>query len=91
MATPQDFTARARDEMYSIFIQYQALQRRIQDLIDEVNALGGAAGLYKGGSVWPEQAAGFTLQQMSEAFSAITKLIGAPTDEQKRAVIRARR
>ena len=92
MATPQDFTTRARDEVYSMFIQYQALQRRIQDLTDEVDALGGAAGLHGAtGTSWPAQADGFTLAQMGAAFTAITALIGTPTAAQKQAAIRARR
>lgn len=41
MATPVDFTTRARSEMFSAFQAYQALQRRVQDLQDEVTALGG--------------------------------------------------
>ena len=92
MATPQDFTTRARDEVYSMFIQYQALQRRIQDLTDEVDALGGAAGLYGAtGASWPAQADGVTLAQMGAAFAAITALIGTPTTAQRQAAIRARR
>ena len=46
MAIPADFTVRARDEMFNIYVQYQALFRRIEDLNDEVTALGGAAGIY---------------------------------------------
>ena len=53
MATSADFTTRARDEMYSIYTAYQALAKRINDLTDEVNANGGAVGLYgvDGGAV----------------------------------------
>ena len=46
MATPSDFTTRARDEMYTIYTAYQALKKRIDDLTDETTANGGAVGLY---------------------------------------------
>ena len=92
MATAADFTTRARDEMYSIYSAYQALKKRIDDLSDEVNANGGAAGLYgPGGANWPEQNDGFVLADMGAAFVAITSLIGEPTDAQKNAIIKARR
>ena len=31
MATSADFTTRARDEMYSIYVAYQALKKRVDD------------------------------------------------------------
>lgn len=92
MAIPADFTVRARDEMFSIYVQYQALFRRIEDLNDEVTALGGAAGIYGAdGSKWPVQADGFTLADMGNAFANLTKLIGAPTLAHKQTIIRTRR
>ena len=92
MATPADFTTRARDEMYSIYSAYQALKKRIDDLSDEVDANGGASGLYgQGGVDFPEQADGFTYAEMVAAFQAITALVGAPTDQQKAAIIVCRR
>lgn len=92
MATPADFTTRARDEIYSIYAQYQALFRRIEDLSDEVTALGGVAGIYGAdGSKWPAQADGFTMADISNAFTNLTKLVGAPTLAQKQTVIRCRR
>jgi len=46
MTTAADFTTRSRDEMFSIYQAYQILQRRVQDMSDEVTALGGATGIY---------------------------------------------
>jgi len=92
MATAQDFTVRARDEMFDIYEDYQALQRRIQDLNDEVTAWGGATGLYGAGGVnFPEQADGFDFADMVAAFTAIVALVGVPSTAQKQAVIKARR
>ena len=92
MATSADFTARARDEMYSIYTAYQALKKRVDDLTDEVNANGGAVGLYGTNGVnFPDQGDGFTYSDMVAAFTASTSLIGAPTAAQKNAVIKARR
>jgi hypothetical protein len=92
MATSADFTVRARDEMYNIYAAYQALQRRVQDLTDEVTALGGAAGIYgAGGSDWPAQADGFDLADMTAAFSNLTSLVGVPSLAQKQTIIRCRR
>lgn len=92
MATAADFTTRARDEMYSIYTAYQALARRIGDLTDEVNANGGAVGLYgTNGVSFPDQGDGFTYSDMVAAFTASTSLIGAPTAAQKNAIIKARR
>lgn len=92
MATSADFTARARDEMYSIYTAYQSLAKRIADLTDEVNANGGAAGLYgAGGASFPAQGDGFDYDDMVAAFTAITGLIGAPAAAQKNAIIKARR
>ena len=51
MATPADFTTRARDEMYSIYTSYQALRRRVDDLTDEVTAAGGASGRGNGRTI----------------------------------------
>lgn len=92
MATPQDFTTRARDEMFAIFTAYQSLQKRISDLTDEVAANGGPTGLYGAAGVnFPEQGDGFDFAEMSAAFTAITGLIGAPTAAQKQAIWKARR
>ena len=92
MATPADFTTRARDEMYSIYSAYQVLAKRISDLSDEVDANGGAVGLYGAGGVdFPEQGDGFGYDEMVAAFLAITSLVGAPSDAQKNAIIVCRR
>ena len=78
--------------MFSIYSAYQALKKRIDDLTDEVDANGGATGLYGAGGVdFPEQADGFTFSDMVDAFLAISELVGAPTDEQKDAIIVCRR
>ena len=92
MATPADFTTRARDEMFDTLMAYQTLQQRIQRLTDEVTANGGAAGLYGAGGVnFPAQSDGFTYADMTAAFTAITSLVGAPTSAQKNAIWKARR
>ncbi len=92
MATPADFTTRARDEMYTIYTAYQALKKRIDDLTDEVNANGGAAGLYgAGGATFPAQPDGITYADMTAAFTAVTTMVGAPTMAQKNAIIKVRR
>lgn len=92
MATPADFTTRARDEIYAIYTAYQALKKRIDDLTDEVNANGGAEGLYGAASVdFPAQPDGMTYTEMVNAFIAVSELIGAPTAEQKNAIIVCRR
>ena len=92
MATPADFTTRARDEMYAIYSAYQALKKRIDDLSDEVAANGGAGGIYGAGGVdWPQQSDGFTLADMGAAFTAIVSLVGEPTAEQKSSIIVCRR
>lgn len=92
MATAADFTTRARDEMFAIFVAYQSLQRRITDLTDEVAANGGAAGLYGAAGVdFPAQGDGFDYAEMVAAFTAITSLVGAPTTAQKQAIWKARR
>lgn len=92
MATPADFTTRTRDEMFSIFTAYQALQRRITDLTDEVTALGGAPGIYGAdGSKFPSQGDGITQADVVAAFGAITALVGAPSGTQKNAIWKMRR
>ncbi|MDD5220802.1 MAG: hypothetical protein PHV11_09565 [Candidatus Bipolaricaulis sp.] len=92
MATAADFTTRARDEMYSTYVAYQSLAKRIDDLTDEVNANGGAVGLYGVDmSLFPLQADGFDVSDMAAAFVAITTLVGEPTVDQKNAIIKARR
>ena len=92
MATPADFTTRARDEMYAIYSAYQALKKRIDDLSDEVAANGGAGGIYGAGGVdFPAQADGFTFTDMAAAFTAIVSLVGEPTAQQKSAIIVCRR
>lgn len=78
--------------MYNIYAAYLTLYRRIQDLSDEVAALGGAAGIYGAdGSKWPPQGDTFTAADMSNAFANLTKLIGEPTLAQKQTIIRCRR
>ena len=92
MATPQDFTTRARDEMYTIYTAYQALRKRVDDLADEVTANGGAAGLYGAAGVnFPEQSDGFTYANMTAAFTATQAVVGVPTTAQKQAIIKCRR
>lgn len=92
MATPADFTTRARDEMFSIYAAYQALQRRIQDLTDEVTALGGSSGIYGAdGSKFPAQGDGIVQADVVAGFGAITALVGAPSAAQKNAVWKMRR
>lgn len=92
MATPADFTTRARDEMYTIYTEYQRLKKRIDDLSDEVTANGGAAGLYgTNGATFPAQPDGITYADMTAAFTAITTMVGAPTAAQKNAIIKVRR
>jgi len=78
--------------MYSIYTAYQALKKRVDDLTDEVNANGGAVGLYGVNGVnFPDQGDGFTYDDMVAAFTASTSLIGAPSAAQKSAIIKARR
>ena len=92
MATVQDFTTRARGEMFNIFTAYQSLQRRIQDMSDEVAAMGGATGLYGADGVnFPEQGDGFSYADMVNAFTNLTALVGVPTTDQKQTIWRTRR
>jgi len=92
MATPADFTTRARDEMYTIYSAYQALKKRIDDLTDEVAANGGAVGLYGAAGVnFPAQSDAFVYADMVASFTAITSLVAAPTSAQKNAIIKCRR
>ena len=86
MVTSPDFTTRARTEMFSIFQAYQANQRRVADLVDEVAAMGGATGIYgAGGANFPDQGDDFDYSDMVNA------LVGEPTLAQKQTIIRARR
>lgn len=92
MATPSDFTTRARDEMYGVYTAYQALKKRIDDLSDEVTANGGATGLYGTAGVnFPAQGDAFDYTAMVAAFTALVSLVGAPTAAQKTAIIKCRR
>lgn len=92
MTTTADFTTRVRDEIFSIYTQYQSTQRRVQDLADEVIALGGAAGIYgTNGINFPTQGDDFDYSDMTAAFTNLASLIGAPTTAQKQTIIRARR
>ena len=92
MSTPADFTTRARTEMYSIYTAYQALQRRVQDLSDEVTALGGAAGIYGASQEdWPVQGDEFTYANMTAAFTNLGALVGEPSLAEKQTIIRCRR
>lgn len=91
MTTPADFTTRTRAELFSIYSQYQALAKRIADMNDEVTARGGVNGIYGAGGVnWPAQGDGFTLADITAAFTALVALVGAPTTAQKQAIIKAR-
>lgn len=92
MATKAEFTTRARDEIYAIYSAFQDLNERIGDLVDEVQANGGAAGLYgTSGEDFPPQEDGLTYTQLAAGFAALTALIGEPTTEQKYAIIVCRR
>jgi hypothetical protein len=92
VATVADFTTRARDEMYNIYSDYQALKKRIDDLTDEVDANGGATGLYGTAGVnFPAQSDGFDYGDMVAAFQSIMAMIGAPTAAQKNALWKSRR
>ena len=92
MASAADFTTRARDEMYGVYMAYQALKKRADDLNDEVTANGGAAGLYgAAGDNFPAQGDEFSYADMVAAFMALISLMGAPTVAQKSAIIKARR
>ena len=92
MTTVADFTTRTRGEMYSVYQAYQALARRVDDLVDEVTALGGAVGIYGANGVdFPAQSDGFDFAALAAAFSSLPTLVGVPTDAQKAAVIKARR
>jgi len=78
--------------MYAIYTAYQSRKKRIDDLTDEVNANGGATGLYGTAGVnFPAQGDTFAYADMVAAFTAITSMIGAPTAAQKSAIIKARR
>ena len=89
MATSADFTTRARDEMFSIYRAYQSLRQRVDDMDDEISAMGGPALIYIAG--FPEQGDGFDAADMVAAYQALASLIGDPTQAQKDALIRARR
>ena len=92
MSTPADFTTRARTEMFSIYTAYQALQRRVQDLQDEVTALGGAVGIYGANQEkWPEQGDGFKYTDIVNAFTNVSSLVASPSTAQKQTIIRTRR
>lgn len=92
MTTPADFTTRTRDEMFSIFQAYQSLSRRIDDMNDEVSALGGAVGIYgAGGANFPAQGDEFAYSDMVAAFTSVVSLVGTPNDTQKNSIIKARR
>ena len=89
MTAPADFTTRVRDEMFSMYVAYQVLARRVDDLTDEVVALGGAGDIYDVDDFPTSD--GITLQDLGAAFVAVTALIGEPTLEQKQAIIKMRR
>jgi len=92
MSTPADFTTRAREEMFSIYEAYQAIQRRVQDLQDEVTALGGTVGIYGADGVnFPVQGDGFDYADMAAAFTNLTKLVAVPTLAEKQTIMRCRR
>jgi len=89
MTTSADFTTRARTEMFSIYQAQLTLARRVQDLTDEVSALGGPAMIFVNG--FPEQGDGFTVEDLANAYEALGALIATPTQAQKNALIKARR
>ena len=92
MATAADFTTRTRDEMCAIYQAYQAIGKRVQDITDEISALGGPTGVYGAAGVnFPAQGDGFTYADMVAAYTALTAFVAAPTGAQKNAVIKARR
>jgi hypothetical protein len=92
MTTPADFTTRTRNEIYTIYQSYLSLKQRVADMSDEVTALGGAVGIYGAAGVdFPTQGDGFTYTNMTDAFTALTSLVAAPTTAQKNAIIKARR
>ena len=92
MTTPADLTTRMRTTMFSIYQDYQKIQRDVQDLTDEVTANGGATGIYGAAGVnFPEQGDAFVYADMTAAFLALTALVPTPTQLQKNALIKARR
>ena len=92
MTTCADFTTRARTEMFEIFQAYQALERRVTDLSDEVAANGGAVGIYGVDGVdFPEQGDGFDYADMVNAFTNLTALVGESSLAEKQTIIRCRR
>ena len=92
MATAADFTTRTRDEMFAIYQAYQAIGKRVQDISDEISALGGPTGIYgAGGANFPAQGDGFVYADMVAAYTALTSFVATPSTAQKNAVIKARR
>jgi len=78
--------------MFSILLAYIAQQQRIQAIADEVEANGGAVGLYgAGGADFPEQGDGFTFADMAKAFTNLTTLIGVPSHLQTLSLWKCRR
>lgn len=92
MTTNADLTTRVRTEMHSIFQAYQALERRVTDLSDEVTANGGAVGIYgKDGVDFPEQGDGFSYADMVNALTNLPKLMAESSLAEKQTIIRTRR
>ncbi len=92
MTTKEDYTTRIRNEIYSIYVAYQTLVRRIDDLSDEVTALGGAEGIYGVDGVdWPEQGDGFEYSDITAAFTNLTALVGEASLAEKQTIIKCRR
>ena len=89
MTTSADWVTRARTEMYNLYTSHLASARRVVDLVDEVEALGGPALIFVEG--FPPQGDDFDINDMVAAYTAMTALIAEPTQEQKNALIKARR
>jgi len=90
MSTPEDITTRFRTEITSDYALFQALARRVEDRQNEVAAVGGPTGIFENSTI-PEQADGFDYADMVAAFTASSAMIGAISDAQRAAVIKARR
>jgi hypothetical protein len=92
MTTPADYTTRIRDRIFDAYEAYQALQRRVDDIVNEYNALEGPDGIYGAGSKdWPAQSDGFELNDLTQALNKLDKLVGEPNAAEKKAIIKCRR
>ena len=94
MTTKEDFTTRVRTQVFTLYQTHIALQRSVEDLQNEVAALGGAAAIYgAGGADFPTEAQGdgFDYDDMVAAFQALDSIVAAPTAPQEAAMIKARK